>query len=292
MKIAITGASGFVGRYLTDTLRHHDDVRTLALTRKELPANAGEDACEWAQTDYSKESLVGLFAGVDAVIHLAGNKGDKTELSDFDTDLLMMQNILDAMAETGVKRIVFASSRLVYGNPETVPWKEGYEPNPGMAYAVNKARCEKLCLEYADTYGFDAVIVRVAQVLGKGEGTRTMINVFQDLAKAGEPLTVIGRSVARRQYIYAKDLAEILALLAEREEGDSLIINAGMQNAYTNYELAEMMNRAYGSSAPINYDDSKPETITSSYMDVEVLTNKIGYTPMDMEQALYDMANS
>lgn len=288
--IAVTGASGFIGRYLLDLLSSDENVNVLALTRSEVSPASGREKCRWAQTDYSADSLKNLFQGTDAVIHLAGTKGFKTDPADFETDLEMTVNILEAMAADRVSRIVYASSRIAYGgDPSTIPWKEEYELKPVTAYGINKARCEKMCFEYADRYGFSAVAVRIAQVLGIGEGTRTMINVFQELAREGKALTVIGKSVARRQYIYTKDLAAILKKLALIEEVPR-VINAGMQNAYTNYEIACLINQAYKNETPVIYKDAEPETITSSIMDVSKLTDWLGYVPTDMQQALEDMA--
>ena len=85
-----------------------------------------------------------------------------------------------------------------------------------------------------------------------------MINVFQTLAKEGKELTVIGKSVARRQYIYTKDLAAILKKLALMEDAPK-VVNAGMIKAYTNYEIACLINQAYKNKTPVNYKDEEPE---------------------------------
>lgn len=287
--IAVTGASGFIGRYLLDLLKTDENITVLALTRSEVSAAAEQGNCRWICTDYSNDSLRDIFAGADAVIHLAGTKGFKTDPADFEPDLEMMKNILEAMAADRVSRIVYASSRLAYGDPAMIPWKEEYELKAVSAYGKTKSTCEKMCFEYADRHGFSAVAVRIAQVLGIGEGTKTMINVFQTLAGQGKELTVIGKSVARRQYIYTKDLAAILKKLAVMEDAPA-VINAGMEKAYTNYEIAELINKAYHNETPINYKDEEPETITSSVMDVSTLINRLGYVPMDMLQAMEDMA--
>ena len=295
--IAITGAGGFIGKYLLDELSADSSVKVKALTRKETAGYADTDRLRWVSADYSEAGLCEILSGVDTVVHMAGTKGNKTELSDFDSDLEMTENILKAMGCCGVGKIIYASSRLVYGNPETVPWKEEYTPDPRMAYAVNKVRCEELCRRYSSQYGFSADVIRIAQVLGKGEGTRTMINVFQDLAAAGSSLKVIGKSVAKRQYVYAGDVARVIHILAAGSEDSAAerpgfsIINVGMERGYTNLEIAEMINRAFQNEAPIIYDDTNPETITDSIMDITVLKEKTGLTPLDMEQAL-KMMNS
>lgn len=287
MRIAVTGAGGFIGRELLAVL-NKNDVMVTALTRN-ADGREDTDLCVWRSTDYSLEGLKEVMAGADAVVHLAGIKGTKTELSDYDGDMQMCANILDAMSDLGIGRMVYASSRLVYGNPDNVPWTEETEPEPVLAYAKNKVRCEKLILDWAEATDSTAVILRIAQVLGKGEGTRNMINVFQDLARAGGELKVIGKSVARRQYIYTKDLAEIIWKAASKEDIDTGIINAGMTEAYTNLEIAQAINKAFHNDTPINYDDSAPETITPSYMDISKMLKTTEHVPMDMAHALEDM---
>ena len=287
MKIAVKGAGGFIGRELLAVL-NKNGVRVTALTR-DAEGREDTELCAWRGTDYSAESLREVLAGCDAVIHLAGIKGTKTELSDYDGDMQMCVNILDAMSGLGIKRMVYASSRLVYGNPANVPWTEETVPEPVLAYAKNKVRCEKLILDWADKNDAAAVILRIAQVLGKGEGTRNMINVFQDLARAGGQLKVIGKSVARRQYIYTKDLAEIIRKIVSAEDIETGVINAGMCEAYTNLEIAQAINKAFRNVTPIVYDDSAPETITPSYMDVSKMLKITEHVPMDMAHALEDM---
>jgi hypothetical protein len=68
------------------------------------------------------------------------------------------------------------------------------------------------------------------------------------------------------------------------------VVNAGMEKAYSNLEIAQAFNRAYCSSEPVNYDDSKPETITSSVMDVHRMIGITGIIPRDIDQVLADMA--
>ena len=63
-----------------------------------------------------------------------------------------------------------------------------------------------------------------------------------------------------------------------------------MEGAYTNYEIAEAFNRAYGNETPVNYDDSKTETITPSIMDVSRMKALTGCVPREMDSALADMA--
>lgn len=286
MRIVVTGASGFIGREVLDLLRKNHDNEIVALSRSEKSC---DENITWIATDYSIEHLAEIFESVDAVIHLAGTKGGNKTLEDFAGDIEMMENILEAMRKCDVKKIIFTSSRLVYGNPDNIPWKENSSLEPKLAYGECKVKCENLCKKYAEKYGFKYVILRLAQVLGIGEGTKTMINVFQDLAKDKKQLKVIGKSIAKRQYIYCGDIAELINRLAVENLRESITVNVGMENAYTNYEIAQMINKAFENDAGIDYDESQEETITSSIMEISYLINEIAYKPKDMFDSLLIM---
>ena len=274
MNIAVTGASGFVGRSVIERLNNTPEVNVIPISR--------------TNCDYSAESLRTMLKGADAVIHLAGVKGGTGSIRDFHVNEVITENLLIAMGEEKVGRIVFASSRLVYSDVEAIPWEESQRLDPPNMYGISKAACESLCRLYSKKYGFTYAAVRIAQVLGFGEGVRNMMNVFLETGLNHSQITVMGKSVAKRQYIYVEDLAEILCRLAEMQ-GTSGIYNVGMTEAYSNLEIAELINEAFGNTTPINYDDSFPETIQSSIMDVKRVMRETDYVPRDMKHALDDM---
>lgn len=289
MKTAITGASGFIGTELRERLAETDNIEMIALTRGES-AQADSSRCVWKTTDYTVESLTEVLKGADAVIHLAGARGTTSDPADYVVNQEMTENILKAMAAAGTKRIVFASTISVYDDTDLIPWPEDTVLKGRTAYGDSKIRCEELIRTYAGEYGFSYGIVRIAQVLGSGERRRGMMNVFLDTAAAGGEIHVIGKSTAKRQYLYVKDLTAILSELAcGRACSENITVNAGMPHAYTNLEIAEIVNKVYDNKTPIDYDDSKPETIRASFMKIDRLRDSIGYVPMDMEEAVRDL---
>lgn len=288
-KLVVTGASGVVGSALLEVAARHSDVSVLALSRRENP-DEGRENIQWAETDYSEESLMALLQDADAVVHLAGIKGTIKELEGYDEDMRMTKALLKASAANGIRTFIYASSRLVYGDPDRIPWTEGMSPSPRSAYGLNKVRCEELCAKYSEECGLRTIIVRIAQVLSEADNMRNMVNVFRELARGKKQITVMGKSVARRQYIYSRDLAEIIWKLVGSEGSGSYIVNAGMEKAYTNLEIAEAFNAAYGNTEPVKYDDSTAETITPSIMDVSRMMDLTGMIPRDMDETLFDMA--
>ena len=291
MKIAVTGVSGFIGTELLAELQNTKNIEIIAITRGGSE-HADTPFCEWRETDWSVESLSKALDGADAVIHLAGVRGTTSDPADYVINETMTENLLKSMINDEVKRIVFASTISVYDDVDEIPWTEDCILKGRTMYGESKINCEGLIWEYAANYGFTYGIVRIAQVLGEGEKRRGMMNVFLDTAREGGTIKVMGRSEAKRQYIWVKDLAKILVMLAAGEgdfdAGSDIIINAGMPNAYTNLEIAQIVNKVFDNKTPIEYDDSSPETIKPSFMDIAKLKNH-GYTPLDMEEALREL---
>ena len=279
MKVVITGARGFIGKYLMERFAKESDIEAIGLSRK--------DNC-----DYSSEKLNEILTGADAVVHLAGIRDACDSLSAYDPDMQMCENILDAMLKHGTKKIIYASSRTVYGQSKDLPWTEETDPKPVLAYAENKLRCEKLCLDWADRTAGAALVLRIAQVFGIGEETNNMMNTFMDRAARGEELRVIGKSAAKRQYIYCKDLAEIIYRLTITDGYESGIMNIGMPQSYTNLEIAQAVNKAFHNDTSISYEDAQPETIKDSVMEVRKMLRFSGFMPRDMEHALEDIYSS
>lgn len=305
MKIAVTGASGFIGTELLAVLNKRSDVEVIGLTRRGADKADGP-RLEWRDTDYTVGSLAETLQSADVVIHLAGVRGTESDPEKFAINELMTEALLQAMIEAGVKRIVFASTVSVYDDEDLMPWTEDAPLKGRTEYGSSKIRCEELIRKYSDQYGLSYGIARIAQVLGAGERRRGMMNVFLDTAAAKGTLKVMGRSLAKKQYIYVKDLAKVLAILAcgpertdanHRNEGltvrdvsnENITVNIGMLKAYTNLEIAEIVNKVYGNNTPIDYDDSYPETGRAFHMDTTSLRNKLGCEPLDMPEAITDM---
>lgn len=289
MKIAVTGASGFIGTELLALLNKREDVSVIALTR-DTSGHGDSERCEWRSTGYSFEGLVSALEGADVVIHLAGVRGTENDPEKFLINEVMTDCIVQAMCRCHVKRIVFASTMSVYNDDDLMPWTEDAPLKGRSCYGDSKANCERTIREYAQKHDFTYGIARIAQVLGEGEKRRGMMNVFLDTARDHGTIKVMGKSVLKKQYIYVKDLVKVLAILAlgnEQYQADSnIIVNVGMPEAYSNLEVAETVNEVYGNPAPIDYDDSYPEKGRPFHMDISRLRNELGYEPLDMRGAV------
>ena len=289
MKIAVTGASGFIGTELLALLNKREDVSVIALTR-DASGHEDSERCKWRSTGYSFEGLVSALEDTDVIIHLAGVRGTENDPVKFLVNEVMTDRIVQAMWRCHAKRIVFASTMSVYNDDSLMPWTEDAPLKGRSCYGDSKANCERTIREYAEKHDITYGIARIAQVLGEGEKRRGMMNVFLDTAAARGTIKVMGKSVLRKQYIYVKDLVEVLAILAlgnEHYSADTnIIVNVGMPDAYSNLEVAQIVNEVYGNPTPIDYDDSYPEKGRPFHMDISRLRSELSYEPLDMREAV------
>lgn len=288
MRVAITGAGGFIGSKVLKKLMDYEGIDILALSRERydgVPLNK----VRWGRTDYSVNSLSGILGNVDVIIHLAATRGTQGLISDYHVNEIITENILLVMNKLNIKHIVFASSIAVYSDITKIPWQENICLQPKTLYGISKASCEYLCIFYAHKFKFRYTILRIAQVLGIEERRKGMMNNFIESACLNKQLIVNGKSVAKRQFIYVDDLAKTFVLCAIRQYKESIILNVGMQEAYTNLSIAKTVNLVFENSNSVDYKDNIDESIDSSFMDTHQYISVFGLKPKTMKEALYEL---
>jgi UDP-4-keto-D-FucNAc 4-reductase len=218
-RVAVTGASGFVGRHLIESLVR--DGRSVAALSRQSKTIAGVTA--WPIPDYGDiGTLAKAFDGVDTVFHLAArahqhDTGDAA-LQYREANVDVTRNIVRACLESGVRRLVFASSIGVHGNlTDRHPFTERDRPAPVDAYAVSKLAAEQAVTEGLRSGPTDHVILRPPLVYGAGcpGNFRSLLRLA-----ARAPIVPLGALRAPRSFIYIDNLVDAL-LLAARHPGTS-----------------------------------------------------------------------
>ena len=106
MRIAITGAGGFIGSKVLEKLADYDEIDILALSRVQNDRTL-YNKVRWVKTDYSVDSLNKVLKNVDVIIHLAATRGTQGLISDYHVNEIVTENILLAMNELNIKHLVF-----------------------------------------------------------------------------------------------------------------------------------------------------------------------------------------
>ena len=281
MKIVVAGGNGYLGRALKRRVESEKDVEGAFLTIDDDPA--------FPHSDFSREDLASHFAGADAVVHLAAVRGG-TRISQFDDNARITENVLLAMADARVKRFVFMSSIAVYSDIALLPWREDQPCTPVSLYGISKLACESLCKLHARRNGLAGTILRLAPVYGEADPNKRMIANFIRQAARGEELSLIGKSVAKRDFVYLEDAVSAILFALRRENDGVDTFNIGGTCPLSNFEIATKVLDAFGHSSSLRYDDSVPENMPPAYMDLS-RARSAGFSPaFGMEEALARIA--
>lgn len=210
MKIAITGAAGFLGYHLAQKLGATHELTLLDIAP--FDPNEYPDGATFHNADVRDDgALRRLFAGHDAVIHAAAalplwKSGEIRAINVRGT-----LNVLDAARHNGVERVVYISSTAVYGVPDKHPLEES-DPVHGVgSYGESKIAAERLCLG-AREKGLCVPIIRPKTFIGTGR-----LGVFQilyDWVHSGKRIPIIGDGANRYQLLEVDDLVEAIRLAA------------------------------------------------------------------------------
>jgi len=195
MKILVIGGNGFIGSHLCESLVNLDyDVTSWDII---FDSNSDHVDCKKTVVDITKNDSVGNRLGnYDLVIHLAAVSRVEDAQADpircFQVNVLGVLRILESLKNSKTK-LIFSSSREVYGEPKEIPVKESYEKNPSTIYGNSKLVAEQLLKTYRKLYGLDYITLRLTNVYGSPRDLRLrVIPRFIELSKKGSPLTING----------------------------------------------------------------------------------------------------
>ncbi len=232
-RVLVTGAFGFLGRYLTSSLARVA-AEVTAVDRAEYRGlRFAENVRVVPRFDVAKR-FINEGRAFDHVVHCAGIASpyhyQADPLGTIDAATLGLRNMLDLAERSGSSLLSFSSSE-VYGNPDSanVPTREGYNGDvsslgPRACYDISKRMGETLCSVYHRKHGVRAVIVRPFNVYGPGmpKGDSRVLPSFATSAARGEPLTVYDDGRQTRTFCYVTDaVAGFLRALALGTGGEA-----------------------------------------------------------------------
>lgn len=283
--ILITGGSGFIGSHLVDALiKRGDEVTVVDIA----PANPvwGNTRATYVQRDIRDEHLADVFidAKPEYVIHLAAYIDDRASVQEpvesAEHNILGTINVLDAARVTSVKRVIFASTGVVYGNQEQLPISEDAVPKPLTPYAVTKLTGERYLRYFTLQLGLSACALRLANVYGpRQDGSKECgaIAIFTKKLLAGEAPFLNGTGETGRDYVYIDDVVD--AFLKALESSEETVINIGTEKEVTTKEIFSYINNAVGTSIKPVPRPEVTDLVEHVALSSKKAENILGWTP-------------
>jgi UDP-glucose 4-epimerase len=296
-RVLITGGLGFIGSNLARALVALGAKVTIVDSlipeyggnRRNLAGIAGRvrvhiaDVRDWPR-------LPRLVRGQDFLFNLAGQTSHMDSMTDPQTDLDINCRAQLAMLEAcrlhnpGI-RIVFASTRQIYGRPDYLPVDEKHPLRPVDVNGINKLAGESFHLLYSRVHGLRATALRLTNTLGPGmrvkDARQTFVGVWIRRLLEGQPFEVWGGGQLR-DFTYVGDAVEAFLLAASRPEAVGDVFNLGGPPPVTLQRLAELLielNRGGSFIVRTFPADRRKIDIGDFYADDRRIGRKLGWRP-------------
>ncbi len=249
-------------------------------------------AIKFVQGDIRDGSLVkSLVREADLIFSLAGQvsyvDSNTDPLLDLDINCKGHLQVLEACREAQSRaRLVFASSRFVYGKIDYNPVDEGHPFNCLSIYGIHKLAGEKYYRFYQEAYGLETVSVRIANPYGPRQQMKHskygILNWFIRLALEGKPLTIFGEGRQGRDYIFVEDLAEAMLGLAQAPGVSGEVYNLGSATSTPFIEMARLVAAAVPGTQvqEVEWPADRYFVETGDYIsDIGKITAAMGWRP-------------
>jgi UDP-glucose 4-epimerase len=310
MKLLVTGGAGYIGSVVAKQLldRGHEVAVLDDLSRGHRAAVPdGARLLEVGLADAPGTSDA-LSEGFDGVLHFAALAlvAESVEFPEryHRGNFVGTLNLLDAMREHGVKRLVFSSTCATYGEPEQVPMPETLPTNPVNSYGNSKLAVDRMIGDECRAHGLGAISLRYFNVAGACGGlgedhypeTHLIPLVLQAAAGTREHVSVFGTDyptadgTAVRDYIHVEDLgrAHLLALDAIRP-GTHTIYNLGNGLGHSVHQVIEAARTVTGREIPVKEEPRRPGDPAQLVASSEKIRAELGWEPEhDLETMIAD----
>lgn len=259
--ILVTGGAGFIASSLAEKLAKDpannivivDNLLTGSTDKLPQGENIRFNRCD--VNNYAEISGVFFANRFDYVFHYAAVVGVQRTLDNpvkVLDDITGIRNVLELCRNTGVKRVFFASSSEVYGEPVEFPQNEDTTPlNSRLPYAIVKNVGEAFLKSYRKEYGLNYTIFRFFNTYGPKQSRDFVISRFIAGALKNEPITIYGEGTQTRTFCFIDDNVDACYNAYVQDKFIDDVVNIGSDREVPIIDLARMIIRITGSSSEI-----------------------------------------
>jgi UDP-glucuronate 4-epimerase len=300
MRIAVTGAAGFIGMhaskallarghevYGVDNLSPYYDVSLKEARLRELASSTG---FHFERLDISDRGALPEFFRKHRprhVLHLAAQAGVRYSMEDpgtcIDSNLVGFGNVLEVCRQTGVEHLVFASSSSVYGANQKQPFSvTDNVDQPVSLYAATKRANELMAHVYSRAYGLPATGLRFFTVYGPWGRPDMAVFSFTKSILENRPIDIFNHGRMRRDFTYIDDIVEgVVRVLDAAPSGDLpyKLHNIGNHRPVELMALISLLESCLGKKAQRRFLPLPPGDLVETCADVDDLIEAVGFRP-------------
>lgn len=288
-KIVVTGGAGFIGSHIVDRLVL-EGMQVVVIDNESSTVHENfyhNEKAKYYKLDIADyEATRQLYDGAQYVFHLAAESRIQPAIENpllaVRTNSLGTATVLQCAREAGVKRVVYSSTSSAYGRKNKPPLEETMSDDCLNPYSVSKVSGEKLCKMYYDLFGLDTVILRYFNVYGPREPLRgpyaPVVGLFLRQKKAGEPLTIVGDGLQRRDFTHVDDVVQANMLAAFKESSVftgtidfGTVFNVGTGKNHSILELARSI------SDIVKFIPPRPGEAKETLADTQKIYEQLGW---------------
>lgn len=289
MKALVTGGAGFIGSSLAaELIERGAEVRVLDNLLTGFGKNVPEKA-DFLEGDIRDPATVRkACAGVEVVFHQAALRSVPKSVDDpflsQQCNIAGTLNVLAAAEESGVRRVVYASSSSVYGGSETQINREDAVPNPRSPYAVSKLAGEYYCRVWTHLKSLSTVSLRYFNVFGPGQHPESKYAAaFPGLISAllaGKAPEIHWDGEQSRDFTYVDDVVSSNILAAEADDRvDGAVINIGSGRPITVNEVLKSISDAIGVWIDPVSTPKRPGDVRRTHADINRAREILDWEP-------------
>lgn len=303
-RILITGGAGFIAGALARKLAANPENSVVIVDNlltgqaSNIPQNSGN--IRFVKCDVNRfEDISGVFYSgqFDYVFHYAALVGVQRTLNNpvmVLDDITGIRNVLNLSKNTGVKRLYFASSSEVYGEPVEIPQHEHTTPlNSRLPYAIVKNVGEAYLRAYQQEYGLEFTIFRFFNTYGPGQSEDFVVSRFLRAALRNDDITIYGDGRQTRTFLYIDDNIEATTRIFERSLFVNDVVNIGSDNEVSILQLAEAVKAVSASASPlVHLPPLKEGDMTRRKPDIEKMNSVLEKPLHSLEEGLSGILNA
>jgi UDP-glucose 4-epimerase len=252
MRHFVTGGTGFIGSHLVDKLVMEGNQVTvydnLASGKKQwIEHHIGKEGFKYIQDDLlDYDTLQKAMAGHEIIWHLGANTdipgGNKITDLDLKNCTIATRNVLEAMRQNNIDKIIFASSATVYGDAPPIALAETFGPLlPISLYGAGKLACEGLISGYCHLFGIKAWMFRFANVVGARMGHGVIFDFIQKLRANPEELEILGDGKQEKPFFLVEDCVDGMQSGFLKGDSQCDVYNLGCESFTTVTRVAEIV---------------------------------------------------